>query len=118
MKLFESKSILDCFAYGSCFGSGDMEIEIIDKLISIPYVETTLKLMERFGVSVEHSSTWDQFLIQGGKKYKSPRNAFVEDDASSASYFLASAAVTGETIIVEDCGTSSLQGNVWFSLLI
>ena len=86
---------------------------------SIPYVETTLKLMERFGVSVEHSSTWDQFLSQGGKKkYKSPGNAFVEDDASSASYFLASAAVTGETIIVDDCGTNSLQGNVWFSLLI
>ncbi|RRT85944.1 hypothetical protein B296_00002290 [Ensete ventricosum] len=29
---------------------GDVEIEIIDKLISIPYVEMTLKLMERFGV--------------------------------------------------------------------
>ena len=57
-------------------------------------------------------------MIQGGQKYKSPGNAFVEDDVSSASYFLASAAVTGETIIVEDCGTSSLQGNVWFSLLI
>ena len=51
---------------------GDVEIEIIDKLISIPYVEMTLKLMERFGVSVEHGNTWDRrFLIRGGKKYKS-----------------------------------------------
>lgn len=49
---------------------GDIEIEIIDKLISIPYVEMTMKLMERFGVSVEHSDSWDRFFIKGGQKYK------------------------------------------------
>lgn len=49
---------------------GDVEIEIIDKLISVPYVEMTLKLMERFGVSVEHNGNWDRFLVHGGQKYK------------------------------------------------
>uniref|UniRef100_A0A3Q7HXK7 Enolpyruvate transferase domain-containing protein n=1 Tax=Solanum lycopersicum TaxID=4081 RepID=A0A3Q7HXK7_SOLLC len=66
---------------------GDVEIEIIDKLISVPYVEMTLKLMERFGVFVEHSSCWNRYLVKGGQKYKSPGKAFVEGDASSASYF-------------------------------
>ncbi|CAA7391709.1 unnamed protein product [Spirodela intermedia] len=94
---------------------GDVEIEIIDKLISIPYVEMTLKLMERFGVTVDHSDSWDRFLVKGGQKYKSPGNAFVEGDASSASYFLAGAAVTGGTVTVEGCGTSSLQGDVKFA---
>ncbi|XP_038684511.1 3-phosphoshikimate 1-carboxyvinyltransferase 2 isoform X2 [Tripterygium wilfordii] len=94
---------------------GDVEIEIIDKLISIPYVEMTLKLMERFGVYVEHSSSWDRFLIRGGQKYKSSGSAYVEGDASSASYFLAGAAVTGGTVTVEGCGTSSLQGDVKFA---
>lgn len=114
---------------------GDVEIEIVDKLISVPYVEMTLKLMERFGVSVEHSGNWDRFLVHGGQKYKqvsmfqcyitfsiqnamklklmfpirSPGNAFVEGDASSASYLLAGAAITGGTITVNGCGTSSLQ---------
>ncbi|GLT84418.1 hypothetical protein SLE2022_026500 [Rubroshorea leprosula] len=94
---------------------GDVEIEIIDKLISIPYVEMTIKLMERFGVTVEHSGSWDRFFIHGGQNYKSPGNAYVEGDASSASYFLAGAAVTGGTITVEGCGTSSLQGDVKFA---
>ncbi|GLU00454.1 hypothetical protein SLE2022_178240 [Rubroshorea leprosula] len=94
---------------------GDVEIEIIDKLISIPYVEMTIKLMERFGVSVEHTGSWDRFFIRGGQKYKSPGNAYVEGDASSASYFLAGAAVTGGTVTVEGCGTSSLQGDVKFA---
>lgn len=49
---------------------GDVEVEIIDKLISIPYVEMTLKLMERFGVTVEHSDSWDRFFVRGGQKYK------------------------------------------------
>ncbi|PWA77055.1 5-enolpyruvylshikimate-3-phosphate synthase [Artemisia annua] len=93
----------------SLIALGDLEIEIIDKLISIPYVEMTLKLMERFGVSVEHSDSWDRFLIRGGQKYKSPGNAYVEGDTSSASYFLAGAAITGGTVTVEGCGTSSLQ---------
>ncbi|WOL05232.1 hypothetical protein Cni_G13959 [Canna indica] len=94
---------------------GDVEIEIIDKLISIPYVEMTLKLMERFGVKVEHSDSWDKFFIKGGQTYKSPGNAYVEGDASSASYFLAGAAVTGGTVTVKGCGTSSLQGDVKFA---
>ncbi|GFP82251.1 3-phosphoshikimate 1-carboxyvinyltransferase chloroplastic [Phtheirospermum japonicum] len=94
---------------------GDVEIEIIDKLISVPYVEMTLKLMERFGVFVEHSDIWDRFLVRGGQKYKSPGNVYVEGDASSASYFLAGAAITGGTITVEGCGTSSLQGDVKFA---
>lgn len=94
---------------------GDVEIEIIDKLISIPYVEMTLKLMERFGVTVEHSFNWDRFFIKGGQKYISTGNAYVEGDASSASYFLAGAAVTGGTVTVEGCGTTSLQGDVKFA---
>lgn len=44
--------------------------------------------------------------------FRSPGNAYVEGDASSASYFLAGAAITGGTITVEGCGTSSLQVNM------
>lgn len=94
---------------------GDIEIEIIDKLISVPYVEMTLKLMERFGVTVEHTDSWDRFLVRGGQTYKTSGKAYVEGDASSASYFLAGAAITGGTITVEGCGTSSLQGDVKFA---
>lgn len=42
---------------------GDVEIDIIDKLIYVPYFEMTLKLMECFVVSVEHGGNWDMFLV-------------------------------------------------------
>lgn len=41
--------------------------------------------------------------------YKSPGEAYVEGDASSASYFLAGATITGGTVTVEGCGSDSLQ---------
>ncbi|KAL8115293.1 hypothetical protein AgCh_021950 [Apium graveolens] len=94
---------------------GDIEIEIIDKLIYVPYVEMTLKLMERFGVTVKHTGNWNKFFIKGCQKYKFPCSAYVEGDASSASYFLVGAAVTGGTITVEGCGTSSLQCSIEIS---
>ncbi|MCO5568030.1 hypothetical protein L7F22_021726 [Adiantum nelumboides] len=94
---------------------GDVEIEIVDKLVSIPYVDMTLKLMERFGVKAIRDDDWQKFTIKGGQTYKSPGHAYVEGDASSASYFLAGAAVTGGTVTVEGCGTSSLQGDVKFA---
>lgn len=49
---------------------GDVEIEIIDKMISVPYVEMTLKVMERFGVSAEHSDSCDRSLSRDSQKYK------------------------------------------------
>ncbi len=39
----------------------------------------------------------------------------MEGDASSASYFLAGATITGGTITVEGCGSDSLQGDVRFA---
>ncbi|XP_060213477.1 3-phosphoshikimate 1-carboxyvinyltransferase 2 [Lycium barbarum] len=110
-----SSQYLTALVMAAPLALGDVEIEIIDKLISVPYVEMTLKLMERFGILVEHSSSWDRFFVRGGQKYKSPGKAYVEGDASSASYFLAGAAVTGGTITVEGCGTNSLQGDVKFA---
>ena len=53
--------------------------------------------------------------VPSGQIYKSPGEAYVEGDASSASYFLAGATITGGTIVVEGCGSESLQGDVRFA---
>lgn len=97
---------------------GDIEIEMLDKLVSVPYVDMTLKIMERFGVSVERYGGWERFSVKGGQSYKSPGRAYVEGDASSASYFVAGAAITGGTVVVEGCGTDSLQGDVHFAKVL
>ena len=92
----------------------DVTLEIDDTLVSMPYVEMTLALMERFGVHVENRD-FQEFHIPGKQTYHSPGDFFVEGDASSASYFLAGAAITGGTVTVHGCGTESLQGDSKFA---
>lgn len=54
----------------------------------------------------------------GGQTYKSPGTVLVEGDASSASYFLTGAAITGGSVTVEGCGTDSLQGDVNYARVL
>lgn len=91
-----------------------LTIEVIGTLISRPYIEITLNLMQRFGVQVERQG-WQQFVVQPGSRYQSPAQIFVEGDASSASYFLALGAVGGGPVRVEGVGSQSIQGDVAFA---
>merc|ERR1712238_8812 len=55
------------------------------------------------------------FTIPATECYTSPNSILVEGDASSASYFLAGAAITGGTVTVRGCGSESVQGDVAFA---
>jgi 3-phosphoshikimate 1-carboxyvinyltransferase len=71
-----------------------------------------------FGCSaaqVNRAEDFQSFNIPCQQKYVSPGTCNVEGDASSASYFLAGAAITGGTVRVEGCGTESIQGDVQFA---
>jgi 3-phosphoshikimate 1-carboxyvinyltransferase len=99
-------------------GAAGIEIVITDELVSQPYVDMTIKLMERFGVRVERLDGLQRLRVPPGQTYKSPGAAYVEGDASSASYFLAGATITGGTVTVEGCGAESLQGDVRFAAVM
>jgi 3-phosphoshikimate 1-carboxyvinyltransferase len=91
------------------------QIKVEGELISRPYVNITLNLMRRFGMSVaEESAT--MFRIPGGARYVSPGEIHVEGDASSASYFLTAGAISGLSgggpVRVEGVGRESIQGDV------
>ncbi len=93
---------------------GDSEIDIIGELVSKPYIDITLALMQRFGVSVTHHD-YKTFSIAGNQLYKSPGHWLVEGDASSASYFLAAAAIKGGSIKVTGIGKHAVQGDIHFA---
>ena len=110
-----SSQYLTALLMSAPLSKGDIEIVITDILISKPYIEMTVKLMERFGVEVGVFDDMQRFVVKGGQTYKSPGEAFVEGDASSASYFLAGATITGGKMKVIGCGTDSLQGDTKFA---
>lgn len=96
----------------------DVVIEVVGELISRPYIEITLNLLERFGVAVRRDG-WQRFTIPAGSRYQSPGRIAVEGDASSASYFIALGALAPATpgtegITIEGVGLSSIQGDIRF----
>ncbi|PKO46236.1 MAG: 3-phosphoshikimate 1-carboxyvinyltransferase [Betaproteobacteria bacterium HGW-Betaproteobacteria-22] len=90
-------------------------IEVVGELISKPYIEITLNLMQRFGVNIQREG-WNKFKITENNEYKNIQIIAVEGDASSASYFLAAGAIAGEKgVTVSGVGENSIQGDVKFA---
>lgn len=86
------------------------------KPISQPYIDMTISMMAAFGVDVQRSSTEaNTYHIPVGV-YKNPPEYTVESDASSATYPLAVAAITGTTCTIPNIGSKSLQGDARFAV--
>jgi 3-phosphoshikimate 1-carboxyvinyltransferase len=96
----------------------DIHIDVVGELISRPYIEITLNLLERFGITVRREG-WQRFTIPAGSRYRSPGAIHVEGDASSASYFIALGAIGAGAdslngIEISGLGEASIQGDIRF----
>ncbi|KAH7311776.1 Shikimate dehydrogenase [Stachybotrys elegans] len=86
------------------------------KPISQPYIDMTITMMKSFGITVVPSTTEpDTYHIPKGS-YKNPQEYVIESDASSATYPLAVAAITGTTCTIPNIGSESLQGDARFAV--
>ncbi|TBU57260.1 Pentafunctional AroM protein [Dichomitus squalens] len=90
------------------------------QVISQPYIDMTIAMMKTFGVVVERltdsetGQPLDVYRIPKGT-YTNPAVYNIESDASSATYPLAIAAITGTTCTIENIGYGSLQGDARFA---
>jgi 3-phosphoshikimate 1-carboxyvinyltransferase len=96
----------------------DIVIEVVGELISRPYIEITLNLLQRFGVTVRREG-WERFTIPAGAHLRSPGEIHIEADASSASYFVALGALAASApgtqgVRIEGVGADSIQGDIRF----
>ena len=110
-------SILLCAPYAS----KPVRLELTGgKVISQPYIDMTIEMMKTFGITVNRlvddvtGAPLDVYDIPKGM-YTNPSTYSVESDASSATYPLAIAAITGSTCTIQNIGTSSLQGDARFA---
>ncbi len=97
-------------------GEHDIVIEVEGELISQPYVDMTLRLLQRFGIEVLRQD-WQRFTVPAGSRYTTPGVIWVEGDASSASYFIAAGAIAahgGAPLRIEGVGADSMQGDIRF----
>ncbi|BDU36809.1 3-phosphoshikimate 1-carboxyvinyltransferase [Vibrio nigripulchritudo] len=109
-----SSQFLTAFLMSAPLAQDQIQIDIIGDLVSKPYIDITLHIMAQFGVKVENNN-YQSFVIPAGQSYRSPGDFLVEGDASSASYFLAAAAIKGGEIKVTGIGKNSIQGDIQFA---
>ncbi|GAM62314.1 5-enolpyruvylshikimate-3-phosphate synthase [Vibrio ishigakensis] len=109
-----SSQFLTAFLMSAPLAEGDIVINIEGDLVSKPYIDITLHIMKQFGVEVENQD-YQRFVVKGGQTYTAPGDFLVEGDASSASYFLAAAAIGGGEIKVTGIGKDSIQGDIQFA---
>lgn len=109
-----SSQFLTALLMTAPLAGSDTTIRIKGDLVSKPYIDITLNLMKTFGVDVSNEN-YQQFRIRGQQSYVSPGTYLVEGDASSASYFLAAAAIKGGTVRVTGIGKNSMQGDIRFA---
>ena len=93
------------------YAKQDVNLHLTGELVSRPYVDMTAAVMDAFGGAVtDHNG---KFTISNQQKYKGCDYA-IEPDASAASYFWATAAITGGCVTVEGLNRDALQGDVGF----
>ena len=87
-----------------------LEIELLGKITSVPYIKMTLALLREVGVSY----SWNENIIKiEPVKSIKPQTVVVESDWSSASYFYSLIALgeAGVTISLSSYKKGSLQGD-------
>lgn len=108
-----SSQYLSGLLMASPLATDDVVIELDGQLVSKTYVQMTLEVMKRFGVTAETGPNFSSFKISEASKY-SHTDYQIEPDASAASYFWAAAAICGGTATVTGLNQQSLQGDVAF----
>ncbi|HET7013893.1 MAG TPA: 3-phosphoshikimate 1-carboxyvinyltransferase [Streptosporangiaceae bacterium] len=90
--------------------AADVEITVVDEMVSKPYIDMTIAAMARTGAAVRRDG-YGWFGVRAGQVYDGG-DIDVEPDASGMSYFLAAAAILGGRVRVPGIGADSVQGDV------
>ena len=106
-----SSQYLTAMLITSPLSQSPIKINVVGELVSKPYIDMTLSVMNKFGVNVINDN-YQSFTISGNTQYISPKTVLVEGDASSASYFMAAAAIRGGSVRLRGVGSGSIQGDV------
>jgi 3-phosphoshikimate 1-carboxyvinyltransferase len=97
------------------YGDAGLHLGLTGAVASRPYLDLTLAVMRDFGAEAGWAGDRTITVKAGGYRGRRYR---IEPDASSASYFLAAAAITGGRVTVDGLGTDSCQGDARFAELL
>lgn len=87
---------------------GESTVEVTTPLESIPYVDITLEVLKRFGITIQHED-YQRFTISGNQHFRAG-DFRVEGDYSQAAFWLV-AGILGKGLTALDLPQDSCQGD-------
>ncbi len=93
----------------------EIEIFVVDELVSKPYVDLTLQMMKSFYVEVKQQNY--QYFQIPVQKYRSPKEYTIEGDATAATYFFTAGLISGP-VNVYGIHKNSIQGDIQYLKII
>jgi len=95
------------------YAQSAVDIRITSEPVSQSYIDLTIDLMRKFGISVERPEA-HRYRVQQNQHYRSIDYS-IPGDWSSANYFLAAAAILNGTVTVRNLDLDSKHGEAGFS---
>lgn len=108
----KSSQFLSAVLIASPRAQGDVVVKWLEPVASYPYVSMTIRMMEERGIRMERRGECE-LLVRAPQFYRSGV-WMIEGDCSSASYFWATAALTGGSVRTEPIFLKSYQGDASF----
>jgi 3-phosphoshikimate 1-carboxyvinyltransferase len=102
---FISSLLISCI-----YGLTDVEIRVKGKQVSIPYINSTIETMKKFGVPIKHDKEYLNYYITN-TSYQ-PTDFTIPGDFSSASLIIAAGVLCGGKISIEGMNFHYPQGDM------
>jgi 3-phosphoshikimate 1-carboxyvinyltransferase len=102
-----SSQFISALLLVSPFSPKGVSIKLTTALTSRPYILMTLWCLKQFGIIIKREGS--RFIIL--RQRYVPTSIKIENDWSSASYFLALGAVSDEGVLIQNLNLASLQGD-------
>jgi len=110
IKCSESSQFLSALLLMAPCTAGGLDISVDGDPVSKPYIDMTVDIMNRFGISVSRRG-YNRFTVSGRQHYR-PGTYTVEPDCSQAGYFWGAAAITGNAVQVLALNRDTRQGDI------
>ena len=85
----------------SAFALRDTTIIIKDKVVSRPYIDITLDVLNRAGVKIQRRG-YGRFFVKSGQGFKLKKDFIIHGDYSSAAFLIAASCLIKSDVIITD----------------
>lgn len=106
----KSSQYLSSLLLVSPFSKSDIDIEVTGDVVSKPYIDMTIQVLEQFGIKVDHPDD-RHYHITSGQQYKSPGVYQIPSDYSQAAFFLVAACLVNSDITVKGLSPNDNQAD-------